>query len=826
MGVVYLATRADETFTKNVAIKVVQCTVTGAEEVLERFRHERRILATLDHPNIAKLLDGGATSQGLPYFAMDYVEGIRIDDYCANKDLPIPARLRLFRDVCSAVQYVHQNLVLHRDLKPGNILVTVDGVPKLLDFGIAKLMSPGARSDLTQADSRPLTPGYASPEQVRGEPVTTASDVYSLGVILYELLASQSPYRLKNRSQPELLQAVCEQEPEMPSTVAPKLARQLGGDLDNIVLKALHKDPQRRYLSVEQLSEDLRRHLEGLPVSARRDTLNYRASKFVKRHRAGVAAAALVVVSLTGGLVTALWQARVAERERAIAQSEFNDVRKLTNSFLFEFHNAIQHLPGSTPARKLLVQKALEYLSKLAGQARNDAGLNRELAEAYLKVGDVQGNPYGAGVGDTKGAARSYSEALRISQSLVAADSQDTLSRLYLVRSYKSLGQLLPVLGKPTEGLDNLKKACELLESLTAADPRNEELRTELAGAYQSLGDLEGHAGLQNLGNQAAAMQLYQKALAIYQDQVAVDANSPSGRRGVAVERVRMADLKLQQQGDPKQALAGYRDALKTLVKLSSANTANADDLRLVALGYRKVGAALEVSGDRKGAIENYDKAAAANQKLVDVDPDNVQAGMGLAITLRYKGDLLFNNNDRAGARVLYDKVLSILEKLSALQPDNVVVAGRRTEMLIYLADMEAHDGRLGEAGKMASEALTITRRLAARDDVTADDLYQYATSFLTCVPETLREPATAVRYAKLAVEKSEGKDSATLDLLAQAYDRNADPANAVDTEEKALAVFPADGQASVRKSMESRLAKFRAARTAGKSPVAKTTNQ
>src|SRR5271165_5398458 len=423
MGAVYLAVRADDTFRKNVAIKLVQ-SIAGTEEILRRFRAERQILATLDHPNIAKLLDGGVTDRGLPYFAMDYVEGVRIDEYCEKGQLPVNERIALFRQVCSAVQYVHQNLVVHRDLKPSNILITKDGVVKLLDFGIAKLVKPEMFGDVTRAEYRPMTPGYASPEQMRGDPITTASDVYSLGVMLYLLLASRSPYRLKTDSPHEMMLAVCEQEPEPPSTaVTGKLQRQLRGDLDNIVLQALRKEPHRRYASAEQLSEDLRRNLQGLPVAAHRDTWTYRAKKFAGRNIAGVAAAVLVVLSLTAGILAATWQARVAEGERANAQQQFNDVRKLATSFLFEFHNAIQYLPGSTPARKLLVQRALEYLSKLEKEAHGDGGLERELAEAYLKVGDVQGNPYAANVGDPKGAVRSYDEALRISQGLVQANT-------------------------------------------------------------------------------------------------------------------------------------------------------------------------------------------------------------------------------------------------------------------------------------------------------------------------------------------------------------------------------------------------------------------
>jgi serine/threonine protein kinase/Tol biopolymer transport system component len=322
MAVVYLAVRADDAYRKQVAVKLVRSGLDNAE-VLSRFRSERQTLASLDHPNIVRLIDGGSTAEGVPYLVMDYVEGMPIDEYCDTHQLSIERRLRLFGNVCDAVQYAHQKLVVHRDLKPSNILVTADGVPKLLDFGISKVLSPDA-SELsplvTQTATRRMTPAYASPEQVRGKTVTPPSDIYSLGVVLYELLTGHRPYRLKQRTPAELEQAICEQEPENPSTAvdrvetetspdgatvsktpelvsktregeAEKLRRRLRGDLDNIVLMALQKEPQRRYSSVAELSLDIECHLNHLPVKARPRTLTYRASKFVRRHKTEVAAA-------------------------------------------------------------------------------------------------------------------------------------------------------------------------------------------------------------------------------------------------------------------------------------------------------------------------------------------------------------------------------------------------------------------------------------------------------------------------------------------------------------------------------------------------------
>lgn len=329
MGAVYLAERDDRQYEKQVAIKIITFAF-DAEEVRRRFRHERQILAALDHPNIARLLDAGTSEEGVPYFVMEYVDAIPIDQYCKSQRLDIVARLELFRTVCSAVQYAHQNLVIHRDIKPGNILVTPDGFPKLLDFGVAKLLDPDPSHPLvrTITEVRALTPEYASPEQIHGANVTTATDIYSLGVLLYELVTGQRPYRLKVHTHDEIARAITTQEPARPSaaiSLQPSVinARSLRGDLDNIVLMAMRKEPSRRYASVSQFAEDIRRHLEGLPVIARKDTWRYRTNKFVLRNKLAVAAAALVFLTLVGGIVATIRQARIAtvERDRARRQA-------------------------------------------------------------------------------------------------------------------------------------------------------------------------------------------------------------------------------------------------------------------------------------------------------------------------------------------------------------------------------------------------------------------------------------------------------------------------------------------------------------------------
>jgi serine/threonine protein kinase len=342
MGSVYLAERADGAYRKQVAIKIVHAEEKN-REILERFRQEREILASLDHPNIARLLDGGSTEEGLPYFVMEFVDGQPIHRWCDERKLNVRRRLELFRDVCAAVQYAHQHLVVHRDLKPGNILVTPDGTVKLLDFGIAKLLHPVQTGELpaTITMMRLMTPEYASPEQIKGETTTTLTDVYSLGVVLYELLTGHRPYHLLSAAMHEIARVILEEEPTRPSDVVTttdegperdrlkqpitpqtvsavregdpnRLRKRLQGDLDSILLTSLRKEPSRRYSSVEAFSEDLRRHLENRPVSAREDSFWFRATRFARRHPGGVIAFVMIALLLGTASLTMIWGIRVA----------------------------------------------------------------------------------------------------------------------------------------------------------------------------------------------------------------------------------------------------------------------------------------------------------------------------------------------------------------------------------------------------------------------------------------------------------------------------------------------------------------------------------
>jgi serine/threonine-protein kinase len=391
MGEVYLA--EDVKLHRQVAIKLVKAGF-GRANLIRHFQREEMILAALTHPNIARLYGGAVGANGIPYFVMEYVEGERLDRYCEARKLKLPERLQLFRKVCSAVSYAHQHLVIHRDIKPANIRVTAEEEPKLLDFGIAKLIDPQTQvaDEPTMTIQHVMTPEYASPEQVMGEEVTTASDIYSLGVVLYELLTGQRPYRLKTRSQDEVVRAIKEEEPSRPSTALTKQnsssvlfnPRLLRGDLDNIVLTAMRKEPSRRYASVAQFSDDIRRHLEGLPVLARKDALGYRSAKFIRRHRVGVAAAALVALAIVGGLIAAVWEARQARAQR--------DAARRISTFLQDM------LGAAAPDAKGVDVKVVDVLGAASARARTElanepqvmADVLMTLGRTYVSLGNYQ----------------------------------------------------------------------------------------------------------------------------------------------------------------------------------------------------------------------------------------------------------------------------------------------------------------------------------------------------------------------------------------------------------------------------------------------------
>jgi eukaryotic-like serine/threonine-protein kinase len=675
MGAVYLAERTDE-YKKRVAIKLIKRGM-DTDSVLRHFRNERQILAGFDHPNIGRLFDGGTTEDGLPYFVMEYIEGLPIDEYCNQHALSLPERLKLFREVCAAVSYAHRHLVIHRDIKRSNILVTTDGVPKLLDFGIAKILQTGedAPTFATMTGQRLMTPEYASPEQVRGEAVTTATDVYSLGVVLYELLTGQFPYRFPSQTPRDIEHAITTTTPEKPSTTIaksenpkfeirnPKILR---GDLDNIVLMALRKEPERRYQSAEQFSDDIRRHLEGRPVTARKDTAGYRAGKFIGRNKIALTAAALIFLSLVGGIIATTLQAYRTRQQKALAERRFNDVRKLAHAVLFDYHDAIKDLPGATKVRERLVEDALVYLDNLAKDARGDPALQRELAAAYQKVGDVRGGEANANLGDISGAIDSYAKSLRIREAILALNPKDAQARRDLAASHGKIGYRLLATDKGDEGMDHLRKAKALYFDLTQEQPANQDFQVEYADACGRLG-----IAMSNRGDFAPALEQVRTSHAVYEKLSATDARNPNYRRWLWTAEENIGYV-LWQQGDIDGAIEANNKGRALGEPLVAEDPKNADYRRRLVLNYQRAGD-LRKERDRNSAMEYFRKAAALDEELLVADPGNALTRKDVAYTNKKMADFLVELADYSQALLHFGKALESYEKVVADAPTDMI---------------------------------------------------------------------------------------------------------------------------------------------------------
>ena len=764
MGAVYLARRADKEFDKEVAIKLLK-RGTDTDEVLRRFRAERQILARLDHPNIARLLDGGTTPEGLPYFAMEYVEGVPITDYCRDKNLSIRERVELFLKVCAAVQFAHRNLVVHRDLKPGNVLITADGEPKLLDFGIAKLLAPDSElAQMTIEDQQRLTPAYASPEQVRGEPITTVSDVYSLGALLYELLASRSPHSFgEQRPTPtELLRVIVEQEAPRASSVAATAEASwlLRGDLDNILLTTLRKEPERRYSGVAAFADDLRRYLERRPVRARPATVRYRASRFISRNKLGTAAAVLLIASIIGGIATTLWQARKAQIASARAERRFQEVRKLARAVVFDYHDLVAPLRGATPVRERLVRDALEYLDSLALEAADDAELLRELATAYEKIGKVQGNSYYANLGDTGGALKSYRKSLEIRNRLLerAPGNHDLVAEA--AKSHEGLGDVL-YSGDDLHGArQNYERATELGSRALAARPGDVTSALEVALSYSRLSDVLGNEQYANLGDTAGALAAARKAQGLIEPLHAADpqngdiisrlANAlsrvgmlscgsgdvatglPLQHRAVEImERAAAADpnnqnwvielltakhwlrLALEDNNQIAEAAELGREIVKALETIIAADPKNANFRRNLAVSYDALGKSLLSLGDGAGAIASHQTAIRTSEAMTAGSSPSPEVQAVTAVSLWRLGRAQAASGDHASALERYRQALAIREPVVAVDPRNARAGSDVAGMWADVGNSLAATGDFAGAVAAFAKSVPMTQELS-----------------------------------------------------------------------------------------------------------------
>jgi serine/threonine protein kinase/tetratricopeptide (TPR) repeat protein len=786
MGRVYLALRSDD-FQKSVAIKFLDSS-SGSRSVLERFYRERQILAGLDHPNIARLLDGG-TADGKPYLVMDYIEGLPIDEYCDKQRISIQQRLRLFLPVCEAVQYAHRNLIVHRDLKPSNILITSEGIPKLLDFGIAKLLSAGATSTtaLTRAEGHPMTPEYASPEQLLGSPVTTATDVYSLAVVLYELLTGHKPFGSKISTIDEFYKLVQERrEPSRPSVVAAsvervtsegqeivitpaevcqfrntqpdKLRRALMGDLDNILLRALHSEVERRYPSVDQFAEDIRRHLEGLPVRARKDTLSYRAAKFVRRNPALVAIASAFVLTLFAGICATEWQARVARAERAQAERRFEQVRNLAHSVIFEVHAAIQSLPGSTSAQKLLVERAGAYLDSLVRESAHDISLQLELASAYAKLGDIQWSRYYAHLGDRDGALRSQQKAFEIRRALVTEHPTNQEAKLGLGHSYLSLGDLMTARGQVREALEYYRHSLSIRAEGVHENPNDETAEKNLAIAYQRVGDTLGNPDFGNLGDLAGAQSNFEKMQAIN-------------------------------------------------LRLAAKQPKNLQYLHDLGIGFEKLARVHSAMGDWSGTLDLFRKEQEAFESTAAAQPGNVRFERDLAVGYGDMAVGLSKLGKPAESLQFCRKMLQVRERLAGADPDDSGAHNDLCSAYRVSSGIALQDSKRKQARQWAEKLLESEKQWAERPGATPEDLNSLAWDLLTMPVAEVRRPSLALVYAKRAVEMDGAHDPTILDTLAQALSETDDRQQAIALELNSISL--AGSNPILRRQLEAHLAKI-----------------
>jgi non-specific serine/threonine protein kinase/serine/threonine-protein kinase len=704
MGSVYRASREDGAFRMMAAVKVIRSGLDSAG-IVKRFRNERQILARLSHPNIARLIDGGVIHDGRPYFVMEFVEGQRLNE--AAEPLGLYQKLDLFRMLCKAVHYAHQNLVIHGDIKASNVIVTPDGIPKLLDFGVARLSEPDhhANAGLTMTFMpAAFTPDYASPEQVRGDALTTASDIYSLGVLLCELLTGRKPRKYTSPSPEAILRAIATQPPARPSELSGDT--DLLGDLDNIVLKALEPDPANRYASAEQLEEDIRRFEAGLPVIARPDSFRYRAGKFVRRNRAIVLAVTLGIAALAGGLATTLWQARIAGIEKQRAERMFNDVRELANSFIFEIEQDIAKLPGSTNVRGKLVSRATQYLDRLAHESANDPQLQRELATAYYKLGDVLGRPDAANLGDTAGSLTSYRKALEMRERLAALNPQDEAMREVLAETYHRYSAVLKVKGDYRGALGFDRKALTIREELLRRKPDNRR-RLHLGESYTAVGGSLSQLGLWN-----EVLDFRGKALAIYR-QVDQEDKSEASARGLAVAANRMASI-LSRAGDKQGAIRQYREVLALRTALLLRNPNDSDARLNVAGTQTSLGTTLiQAGGHSQEAIAMIGQALATYESVAAGDPKDVRVHSLLSSACMRQAEAFVAAGDVPRAMPLLARSLQLRTRLSNDSPLNAGAKGQVAEVHASLGAAHEAAGRTRKALEHYLEAQRIAGEIA-----------------------------------------------------------------------------------------------------------------
>jgi serine/threonine protein kinase/tetratricopeptide (TPR) repeat protein len=757
MGVVYVAVRDDDQFKRRVALKVLKRGM-DTDDVLRRFELERQLLAAMNHPNIARLYDGGQTDDGRPYFVMEYVEGLPLDEYCDVHRLHIDERLELFRTVCAAVHYAHQNLVVHRDLKPGNILVSKDGVPKLLDFGIAKLINPEfafIHGDPTAPEFRVMTPEYASPEQVRGNPITTASDVYSLGVILYELVSGHRPYHIKSRVRAELERIICDEEPDRPSTAISKieqvgderpgkpastrtvtpesvsrtresgpnrLRRRIAGDIDNIVLMAMRKEPQRRYKSAEQLAEDLRRHLTGLTVIARKDTLGYRSLKFINRNRGPVAVAAVIVLLLVGGMISTAWQARQTEKQRIIAETERASAiqardaldeftmsqMQVVGDFADRIEERIRPLIGNTAARETILTAAEWMFSALLVRTGDAPELAKYRALILERRGSLLGSNRMGNLGDVEGGISSLREAMAIRQSLADQNPESFDAQRNLAMCKQQLADLLVLAGRTDEALLKYEQALTTFRTLVSLENTVPANQRGVTVNLLKIADIQFERGAHN-----AALELFEECRVIRDKAVQASPDDPTALRDWTVLVGRIASVHVE-QGRIVQAVEQYRALLATRNRINDLEKSGRSK-RDLAISHFFLGNALYDDHQYQAALEQFTAGRTLTRELLDADPVDDRARRDVCLLEESVGRSLNSLLNFDEALACHQNALRIGEALLAKENTNQTYRQTAAAQHYYIGCILVQLGEHDEARPHLQESIDMFEELLAR---------------------------------------------------------------------------------------------------------------
>jgi len=821
MGAVYLARRVDGQFDQQVAVKLIGLPL-ASDLFRERFRLERQILAGLSHPYIARLLDGGVSDDGELYLAMEYANGRPIQRYCAQHSLYLRQRIELFKSVCTAVRFAHQNLVVHRDLKPDNILVLEDGTPKLLDFGTAKLLGPTdvrAETEFTRQGFHSFTPQYASPEQVLGRPISTASDIYSLGVLLFLLATGELPYELKEFTTGEMVRVICEQQPARPSQKA--APGTLDSDIDAIVLKALRKEPEQRYASVDQLIADLEAYLDGRPVAAHQGSFRYRAGKFARRNKLALGASALLAVTILAGICGVLWQFHIANVQRRKAEARAEDLRALSNSLLSEIDEAIQKLPGSTEAQKLLVSTVLKHLDRTAKDASGDPQLQLDLANAFIRLANVQGNPYDQNIGDTQGALTSLDKALSIATAVVRQQPGNPAAAHALGWAQQSRSEVLWGAGRTQEAVVTMRLAVAAFEELASRPGAKPDALMDTATAYGGLGDELGQSGTASLSDPVAALAAFRKTLEIEERIVRLDPGFSRAWRGIAVSHYKIANVTAET--DPAAALPDYRKAIDGVNALSEDARKTLPNQRMLGMMLRRAGMALKEVGRYQEALSYMEQAKLIAQRFLTADPNDTRAGNDLLAVLENQAQCfedraegVFTDEpsnrpaDAASALKTLSETRSLIERLLQIQPDNRSLRSTLGLILIRISLQQQALHQTQGASELAARGVALLKAVAKQPNLQGFDLDQVATGLAIVMPVQFRDPGLAVECAQRMVDMSHHRKPGFLLTLAHACRAAGQPERARAAALVGIALLPdatpATVPSRVRKQLQAEL--------------------